>query len=675
MAELPSGFQKVGNAAAPKPPPGFRKVDNLRADDFPDISSRGFPEGSGLFEQGLAATGILSAAGQDERAAILEKQFPGEFEFLEDQDRNLLVRNKKGEVFALNAPGLSGSDITSFIFRTFVNLPAGRAKSAATSALGNLASRAAQVGLKSGVAEAGLQGVEAAAGGEFDAGEVGLATGLGGVAEGAMGAVGAIRHARANRVLPDTGTEVADAVEAAQEATEQTGIRLTRAQQTMDPFLVEEQSFVGQLPEGARPAMRALRQQNQEAEEAVQSVLDSIGPPNSVVVGPRTIRDRAQKAIELKRAARAEKASPLYQEAFGEGIGANVDDVVRHIDGALLKYPKNHPAAKALSQMRADILDNADSLERLHGVKEGIDVQIANFADRPTSAASKATREVGEAETLLLNAMDEASPAYAQARATYARESAPVDALRESLIGRVAGISDENLKRVSRTIFDPAETNPEVVRSARKAITATEGGEEAWNQIVRAEMERRLGSMRVGMEDLSSAQFPNVPGMMKRALFPNDKSIKVLLAGMGKEQRDAVKWLNMALTRAASGRARGSQTGVRAEIRERFDKGFVNALRRLLREPIDTVANLGAEGARARQIRAAAEVIFDPDWAVEANRIRRLAGNQENRWLQMFKQIDSAFEAQTLFVPRAIPNAAAQAARAEDEERTGQPGQ
>lgn len=582
----------------------------------------------------LANAGFLSTTNQDERAQILLKQFPDAFEILEDPEGNLVAESDQGS-FALNKPGISPADISSFVFRTLVNLPAGKSVSTATTVGKQLVSRAAQVAGKSAGTEAALQGVEAGVGGEFNTGEVALAGVTGGIVEGAVG----LPQARAALSVPS------DVVDESAEVASRTGIRLSRAQQTVDPYLLEEQAFVGQLPPGARAATRFLKTQNDEAADAVQSLLADFGTPQSVVVGPKKIRDLSQKAIELKKAARAESASPLYKQAFRSFRGElDVSDVVKEIDLRAAKYPDRHPAAIALRRYKEDILENAGSLERLQGAKEVADVELANLAQRGTSASNKATRELTQVQNLLLNKMDEASPDFALAREVYARDSAPVDALRESLVGRVADVKDARLKTVARAIFDPAETNPRVVREARRAITSMEGGDEAWGDIVRTELERRLGSVRADIGDsLISGDLPeNLPSQLRRALFRNKKDKDVLLAGLNDEQREAVNFLDNALRRASLGRPGGSQTAIREEIRNRFDRGFISALRRFIREPIATTAEMGAESAREARISSVSEVIFNPDWAVEVNRIRRLAGDQEQKFFDLFSQASNA---------------------------------
>lgn len=86
--------------------------------------------------------------------------------------------------------------------------------------------------------------------------------------------------------------------------------------------------------------------------------------------------------------------------------------------------------------------------------------------------------------------MDEYSPTYELARSIYGDGAKPLQALKESDIGRIADLPDRQLKNVSKIIFDPAQTDRKVMSRMRNQIGSQSPG--AWNQIVRNEMERRL---------------------------------------------------------------------------------------------------------------------------------------------------------------------------------------
>jgi len=634
-----------------------RRVADIRgvplATELEDVDAAfGFDDPMSM--DSLAASfGMMLADDQDERARIITEQMPGVFEILEDAEGNLVARRGQ-EDFALNAPGISRGDFNTFFTRALATLPAGQARNAFARPILNLLARSAQIGGQSAAAEAALQGVEAALGGDFSGSEVALAGVTGAGAEGVIGTVSGLR--RAARETQGAAAENIPQLGRTEEIVERTGVQFTRGQATLDPFLLEEQAFLGQMPEGARAATNFLKRQNEQVGQAVESFVQDFGNPRSVIVGPRKVRDAAQKAVELRRAIRAQNTNPLYERAWAEFDGTvNLSGLADHIDAQLLKYPKSHPAHKALTLFRKEAVGNADSLQRLQGVKEVV------FAKKSTLKSKKAIREVTDAENLLRDAMEEASPVWKQANDTYRQQSTPVDSIMNSLTGRVSEIPDDRLRQVTRTIFEPTETSPAAVREARKAILAMDGGAEAWGDAVRLELERRLGSVRLSDGDFVE----NVPAQMRMALFGNKKAKDVLSAALTPEQREASKFLEDALRRAERGRTIGSQTGIRREISQRFDRGLVSAIRRLVREPITTLSGVGEDAARSARIRAVAELVFSEDWAGTANRIRRLAGDQEQRWFETLTQISNAM----------LQGARSQANDSERDETAGNPGE
>ena len=366
--------------------------------------------------------------------------------------------------------------------------------------------------------------------------------------------------------------------------------------------------------------------------------------------------------MELRKLARQEQTSPIYNQAFeefrGSGQIVNIQPVLEDITLRLRKYPANHPAAKALRQFSKDISENSGDLEKLHGVKETIDTRIANFSTgKPTSAINKANAEANAVQDLLVRSMEDSSTTYRRARQAFIEASGPINELRDSIIGKLSDIPDDQLKRVSSQLLNPAETNSEVIRSAKRVILRTDGGLDAWNQIVRTEMERRLGMATRELNDIISGEVPgfqNVPAQLIRALGLNkSKTRKALMTALSPTQRRNLEFVEQALNRAAQGRPGGSQTGVRQEISQRFNRGFVSAMRRFLQQPLTTVTEIGEEGARSARIRAVSDAVFDETWSPQLAEIRALRGQArqgeiERRMIDLFNQVEQSSIAQGL---------------------------
>ena len=114
----------------------------------------------------LAGNLITNSA---ELAGALSSQIEGS-KISQDPEGNPLITMPSGGTFAINKPGLSGQDFVQFATRMLSFIPAGRISGMGTKQL-------AKGALASGGTETALQAGEAALGGEFNPGQVAIATG------------------------------------------------------------------------------------------------------------------------------------------------------------------------------------------------------------------------------------------------------------------------------------------------------------------------------------------------------------------------------------------------------------------------------------------------------------------------------------------------------------------
>ena len=572
------------------------------------------------------ALGMLSTFDPKAQQDIIQQQIPGAvFEQTADGSTIIEVPTAEGGIrrSVLNRPGFSPQDLTTATAQVLSFLPAAKMASLGKSLL----SKIAMGGAAAGATEQALQEGGVALGREErDPVGTAIATLTGGAAEAFVPVVQAVRASRqASRVgaAADEIEQVVPSVQAAQEASEQTGIPLFQAQQTVVPAQLEKQAFVAQLPAGTRSSVEGLRTQNKAASEAVEDFLGQIAPDQSVVTGSDKLRTAAQAALEKAKNIRAEKASPLYKEAFKNGADINLNPVSDLISGKLDDFPDTGEVAKTLKKASRLIFGKAGetknaSLKQLHNAKVEIDQMLNKFGE--TSLGNTTKRELTEVQSLLLNQIDEASPSYKAARDAFAAASPPVTKIQESIIGKIANLDDTQLKQVSSKLFDAAETNPNVIAGARKSIQDVDPA--AWNEIIRVELERRLGSIKSIAE---SGSVENIPGQLFRALFPNDKSTKVLMNSLDAEGKKNLNYLRTALKRASLGRPGGSQTAGREEIKRELRGGVFQSLRQFLKAPISTLASTGEDAAFNRRTAALAKALYDPTWKAEMKEIRKFS--------------------------------------------------
>ncbi|MCK5602015.1 hypothetical protein KAR91_09105 [Candidatus Pacearchaeota archaeon] len=701
-AELPAGFVLDTPQQAAVNPPGGALPAGFVVDKSGDVSTLGFgsldpsvaavqelftgaqretPETISLPEIGelqlddtaqaaQIATGFLSTADPQARREILTNAIP-EAQFRTDEKGNEFV-SIGGQEFVMNKPGFSATDARNAVAQIVSFIPATRLAGLVKPLVG----RAALGGAGAAGTETGLQAVSQLTGAEggFEPGRIAVAGVLGGGAETLGPAAGALkrkagdlfdfgadiftslrqgkpfsqaRQARtALAALPAEEAAVAtQAVTEAQAAAEATGVPLFQAQQTTIPAQVEKQAFLAQLPAGTQKASTALKAQNEAASTAVDDLLGQIAPPEAIVTGAEKFRTASQRAIQAAKDVRAEKASPLFKEAFSEGAAVELKPVKDLIKQNLTDFPTGGEVSKTMNRI-SGLIEGKPSLQKLHNAKLEIDQLINKFGENSLGNTTK--RQVLEVKDRLLAQMDEASSLYGQARATFAAESPAVTKLQESLIGKIANIDDTQLKSISRRIFDAAETNPQVVKNAKKVIDDVDP--EAWNQLLRTELERRLGSVRT-VEGLSA---DNVPAQLFNAMFGNTKQRAVLFNSVDGETAKNLKFLETVLSRARIGRPGGSQTAAREEIKRELRGGATNSIRNFFRKPIDNLVATGEDAAFNRRVKALADAMFDPQFKPRMKELRG-AGVSTERGARLMTKLLKDVEATLKATPQLAP--------------------
>ena len=604
----------------------------------------------GVTEEGdvpRIALGLLSTFDPRAQQDIIQQAIPeAVFETTPDGSTIIEVPTQDGGTrrSVLNRPGFSPQDLTTATAQVLSFIPAAR-----LAGLGRtLLQKVGIGGAAAGVTEQALQETGVALGREErDPVSTAIATVTGGASEAVVPAIQAFRGARqAARVgaATDEIEQVAGSVRVAQEASEQTGIPLFQAQQTGVPAQLEKQSFVAQLPSGTRSAVKGLKAQNQAAGEAVEDFLGQIAPDQAVVTGTERLRTAAKAALEKAKNIRSEKASPLFKAAFDEGADVDLQPVSKLIGDRLDELPETGEIAKSLKKVAGLIagkkpketaagliVDEAGkpitaatreaapvALKQLHNAKLEIDQMLNKFGENSLGNTTK--REITEVKNLLLAQIDEASPSYRAARDAFAEASPPVTKIQDSIIGKIANLDDTQLKQVSTKLFDAAETNPSVIAGAKKSIQDVDPG--AWDEIIRVELERRLGSIKSTAE---AGTVENIPGQLFRALFPNDKSTKVLMNSLDAEGKKNLKFLQTALGKARLGRPGGSPTAAREEIKRELRGGIFQSLRQFFRAPISTLVSTGEDAAFNRRTAALSKALFDPTWKAEMKALRKFS--------------------------------------------------
>lgn len=138
--------------------------------------------------------------------------------------------------------------------------------------------------------------------------------------------------------------------------------------------------------------------------------------------------------LEFNRASRAVAADGLYGQALNQ---ANVQAPTPYVKGQitqLLKRPSINEASKMaqkLAMERGEKPAAVGSIQALHDVKTALDDKIGEAITKNKGGEAKALQATKDK---LLDVMEKLSPAYGEARVTYAEMSKPINAM-ETLQG------------------------------------------------------------------------------------------------------------------------------------------------------------------------------------------------------------------------------------------------
>jgi|WetSurMetagenome_2_1015567.scaffolds.fasta_scaffold78475_2 hypothetical protein len=272
------------------------------------------------------------------------------------------------------------------------------------------------------------------------------------------------------------------------QAGERLGINLTPAEASGHPLAKATERGLGSSPEGAQKITDFRQEQRHLQKNAIDELLDVISPKKGSAA--KDIRTAASDIIKNQEQKMKDKAAPLYAKVEKEIIepnkfnsllrDSNIEQSYRRVTESplyrseLKGLPVN--SIKVVDTMKKDLWDRAEALRR-KGKNEG-----AAILDR--------------ARHKLVNKADELVPGYKKARDVYTEGSPAIKALYDSPVGKIAGFEERSLKHTSKAIFDPSETNLDILKDVRKVVEKQ--NPDAWAQLVRGEMERRIDVKSAG---------------------------------------------------------------------------------------------------------------------------------------------------------------------------------
>lgn len=263
---------------------------------------------------------------------------------------------------------------------------------------------------------------------------------------------------------------------------------LTPAEASESDIAGAYQGKSGVTPETSRLLKDRLKARESSENKAITNLYNDISP--STKNAPYEVRQAAQNELQSLDKQRKDISAPFYEKSEMQKIppswvvnleknDPNIKKAISNVmederfqkEGELLNVPKN----------TVKVLDYA---------KRDLDAQIraAKSGDKPNRNLA---RVLTDSKNNLVDKIDSINQDYKKSRQVYAENSPPVENFKESELGRIADLNNTQLKNVSNQIFDPAQTDLNVLRNIKQTVQKQDP--QAWNKIVRYHLEKMMG--------------------------------------------------------------------------------------------------------------------------------------------------------------------------------------
>lgn len=380
-----------------------------------------------------------------------------------------------------------------------------------------------------------------------------------------LGARSKVLGDMARRVSP---AEMAEGIEGAQAARE-LGLQLAPSEATGSQMLASFEEATRPTLETQRSWLDFKKGQKEGQKRVVEGFLDDVSPIASETekTYAERARDLAQSIIKEQEEALQKQAAPYYKEAENvridgwDALGIKEtknldklleDKIINKAFNDVEKTPRYFNEVRGAPK---------DSIKYLDQVKKRLDDEIERYIQQ---GEKETVRAIQKSKDKLVSTLDAASDDYKVARQIYSEESPNIDKLRKGKMGQLAQTRDVNLKNFTKRLFDPKETDPKVLELVRDQMYAKDP--EAWNGLVRNEMERRLSQSK------NLAKTDNYGSFFYDSILTNDlpmfkaalKNDPEAVAKLDTMQRAFKNLVNSVTVKTAAGQSRSGVNQARS---------------------------------------------------------------------------------------------------------------
>lgn len=416
------------------------------------------------------------------------------------------------------------------------------------------------------------------------------------------------------------------------------GVTLNAAQRTDLPSLKNRAEALARIPASADDMNASLEATRKQAADAAERFLGRISPVDGLDEAGAQARSASKKVIAELTRERSDQARPLYQKAFSEFTEfpeAAIDRLAR-----LRTSPSFKDAERVAGRLYADDLatmgekemPRASAMRDLHYTKLALDKLIGDSATGGYNRTSRGALIGLKKE--LLDIMDTSSPAYKQARETFAHLSPNIESVKDGVISRIADLSDEQALNASRMMFTP-QMSPTAIQRAR-GLFVRSGMENDWNALLRGYLQ---DTFEVAGREVKSGPGAGQAVTWRYAMLGNQKQRANLRAAMTDPQWNGFQ--DMMDVFEAVGRVRGTGNSITmpmqeasSELRKEAGSGVVSAALQPRQALIDWLQEARLGKHAAKQV----EILNDPRALARLKELRKLSPNDQ-RFIQGFSTL------------------------------------
>jgi hypothetical protein len=298
--------------------------------------------------------------------------------------------------------------------------------------------------------------------------------------------------------------------------------------------------------------------------------------PERAAEGSAAAADAARIASERAAALRAAEEKVARLRAAGGDASTLIPeatDIMRR--PSMRRFATQ--AVKNAADEGFDVGVPGNSLRGLHYVKLAIDDAIESGIKKGDSV-----RGAVQLKQDLLALMDNLSPDYAEARKVFAHYSPRVSAIKEGVVSKIAGLSDESTFKAADMIFG-GNASPRTVERTRQLFEQA-GLKDDWNQLTRAYLQKTFE--KAGKQSMSAADGSaiNQAARWRAAMAGDVSQMRIMRAAMDRPTFQAFSDMMdvfEAMGRTA-GAGAGSQTMPRQEaarlLRQESGAGVVGSV-------------------------------------------------------------------------------------------------